>query len=156
MPVIVILDQVRSGLNVGAIFRTCDAFSVEALYLCGITVQPPHTEILKTALGATGSVRWKYFAHTPDAITEAVASGYHPVAVEQTDVSIPLHQLDRVNLFPMALVFGNEMKGVQEETLKKCEASIEIPQSGIKHSLNVATSAGIVLWELYRAFISGD
>jgi tRNA G18 (ribose-2'-O)-methylase SpoU len=150
MPVIVVLDQIRSGLNVGAIFRTCDAFNVQSLFLCGITVQPPHAEILKTALGATDSVQWKYFKDTESAIAEARHLGFQAAAVEQTHSSIMLDQLDFHVRQPLALIFGNEMKGVQPEILALCDFGIEIPQSGIKHSLNVATTAGIVLWECYR------
>jgi tRNA G18 (ribose-2'-O)-methylase SpoU len=150
MPVCVVLDNVRSGLNVGAIFRTCDAFSVESIYLCGITVHPPHAEILKTALGATESVTWKSFPDTFAALDELSALGYTLLPVEQTDHAVNLDQLNLTELFPIALIFGNEMRGVDAEVLKRCSQSIEIPQDGIKHSLNVATSAGIVLWECYR------
>jgi len=150
IPVIVILDNIRSGLNVGAIFRTCDAFSIEAIYLCGITVKPPHTEIMKTALGATESVEWQYFENADLALEEIKEKGYAIVAIEQTDASIPLGEIDINAKLPFALVFGNEMRGIAPEVLLKCDSSIEIPQSGIKHSLNVATSAGIVLWECYR------
>ena len=150
MPVCVVLDNIRSGLNVGAIFRTCDAFSVESIYLCGITVQPPHAEILKTALGATESVTWKSFPDTLAALDALVADGYTLLPVEQTDHAVNLDPLNLTELFPVALIFGNEMRGVDAEVLKRCSQSIEIPQDGIKHSLNVATSAGIVLWECYR------
>lgn len=150
MPVCVVLDNVRSGLNVGAIFRTCDAFSVEAIYLCGISVHPPHAEILKTALGATESVTWKSFPDSMSALDELISSGYTILPVEQTDHAVNLDQINLTELFPIALIFGNEMRGVDPEVLKRCQQSIEIPQDGIKHSLNVATSAGIVLWECYR------
>lgn len=152
MPVIVVLDNVRSGLNVGAIFRTCDAFTVEAVYLCGITVQPPHAEIMKTALGATESVRWTYVSEALEAIQALKADGYHIAAIEQTDKSVTLGSLDMEKIYPVALVFGNEMRGISAKVLEECDMGIEIPQSGIKHSLNVATSAGIVLWECYRQF----
>ncbi|HEX5112224.1 MAG TPA: RNA methyltransferase [Saprospiraceae bacterium] len=152
VPVIVILDNVRSGLNVGAIFRTCDAFSIEAIYLCGITVQPPHTEIMKTALGATESVAWKYFENADLACKAIKEKGYSIIAVEQTDASKSLGDIDINAKLPFALVFGNEMRGIAPEVLLQCDSSIEIPQAGIKHSLNVATSAGIVLWECYRQF----
>jgi 23S rRNA (guanosine2251-2'-O)-methyltransferase len=150
MPVIVVLDNVRSGLNVGATFRTCDAFAVEALYLCGITVHPPHAEIMKTALGASESVVWKSFPDTLMALEELSGMHYHLLPVEQTDQSLLLGQVKLAGYFPLALIFGNEMRGVSAEVLKKCDKSLEIPQHGIKHSLNVATSAGIVLWECYR------
>jgi len=152
VPAIVILDNVRSGLNVGAIFRTCDAFSIEGIYLCGISVQPPHAEIMKTALGATESVSWHYFEKAEFAIDVLKTKGYSIVAIEQTDESISLGEANIASFFPLALVFGNEMRGIAPEVLLSCEASIEIPQSGIKHSLNVATSAGIVLWECYKQF----
>lgn len=149
MPVIIVLDNIRSGLNVGAIFRTCDAFSVEAIYLCGITVKPPHAEIMKTALGATESVVWKSFESSQQALDELIEKGYTLLPVEQTDKSVYLDQVHLAELFPIALIFGNEMRGVDAEVLLRCEKSLEIPQAGIKHSLNVATSAGIVLWECY-------
>ncbi len=150
LPVVVILDNIRSGLNVGAIFRTCDAFSVDAIYLCGITVKPPHAEILKTALGSTASVKWYYEEKTTTIIESLRSNGYKLLPVEQTDKSIKLADADLVEQFPLALIFGNEMRGVSAEVLAKCETSIEIPQEGIKHSLNVATTAGIVIWECYR------
>lgn len=150
MPVCVVLDNIRSGLNVGAIFRTCDAFAVESIYLCGITVSPPHAEILKTALGATESVTWKSFPNATSALDELVSQGYTLMPVEQTDQSVNLDQVNLLELFPLALIFGNEMRGVDAEVLKRCNNSLEIPQDGIKHSLNVATSVGIVLWECYR------
>jgi 23S rRNA (guanosine2251-2'-O)-methyltransferase len=152
LPVIIVLDNVRSGLNVGAIFRTCDAFSIESIYLCGITVSPPHAEILKTALGATDSVDWYHVQNVNEALGEIKSKGYQIVAVEQTDESQSLGEVNITALFPLALVFGNEMRGIAPEVLLNCDSSIEIPQAGIKHSLNVATSAGIVLWECYRQF----
>ncbi len=150
MPVIVVLDNIRSGLNVGAIFRTCDAFSVEAIYLCGITVQPPHAEIMKTALGSTDSVKWLYFEKTIIALEELDRKKYNLLPVEQTDKSILLDKVNLSQLFPLTFIFGNEMRGISSEVLSMCERSLEIPQVGIKHSLNVATTAGIVLWECYR------
>lgn len=150
IPVIVVLDNIRSGLNVGAIFRTCDAFSVEAIYLCGITVNPPHAEILKTALGADESVSWKSFPNTLEALDELTKLGYTLMPVEQTNQSLHLDEVNLKEKFPLALIFGNEMRGVSPEVLARCDNSLEIPQGGIKHSLNVATSAGIVLWECYR------
>lgn len=152
-PVTVVLDNIRSGLNVGAIFRTCDAFTIERIILCGITVQPPHVEIMKTALGATESVAWEYIESASTAIQQLKAAGIQCFAVEQTDSAESLELFDIKEKMPMALIFGNEMKGVNPEALQLCDGSIEIPQSGIKHSLNVATSAGIVLWECYRQFL---
>ena len=153
IPVVVVLDNIRSGLNVGAVFRTCDAFSIEHIYLCGITVQPPHAEILKTALGSTDSVRWTYVDKTITAVETLQRDGYHLMPVEQTDSSVFLDQVILPDKFPLALIFGNEMRGIDAEVLGLCESSIEIPQSGTKHSLNIATSAGIVLWECYRQFL---
>lgn len=152
IPVTVVLDHVRSGLNVGAIFRTCDAFCVEKIYLCGITAQPPHSEIMKTALGATGTVQWKYFENTTAALNQLQKEGYTLLPVEQTDQSIYLDKAKLFEYFPIALIFGNEMRGIGQEVLSMCEFSLEVPQSGTKHSLNVATTAGIVIWECYRQF----
>ncbi len=152
LPVVVVLDNIRSGLNVGAIFRTCDAFGIHSIYLCGITASPPNPEILKTALGATESVIWKSFNSSAEAIQDLTANGFRVLPVEQTDQSTPLQDLHLEKWLPLALVFGNEMRGVSPEVLTLCEQSIEIPQEGIKHSLNVATSAGIVLWECYRQY----
>lgn len=152
IPVVVVLDNIRSGLNVGAIFRTCDAFAIEAIYLCGITVQPPHAEILKTALGSTDSVKWHYKEKTITILEELVKENYIIMPVEQTDKSIPLDKANLPDLFPLALIFGNEMRGISPDVLTFCKKSLEIPQDGTKHSLNVATTAGIVLWECYRQF----
>ncbi len=153
MPVVIVLDNIRSGLNVGAIFRTADAFAIEAIYLCGITCKPPHTEILKTALGSTESVEWKYFDNTLDALGALEQKKYHLFPIEQTDRSIHLNQINLPDMFPMALILGNEMRGITADVLSRCQNSIEIPQHGIKHSLNVATTAGIVIWECYRQFL---
>lgn len=150
LPVIVVLDNIRSGLNVGAIFRTADAFNIKAIYLCGITGTPPHAEIMKTALGATESVNWHYFEKTTDALSQLRAENFQLVPVEQTTKSQMLDEFSFYDHVPMALIFGNEMRGVDKAVLEMCNTSIEIPQEGIKHSLNVATSAGIVLWECYR------
>jgi len=147
-PFIIVLDNVRSLNNVGSIFRTADAFLVEALWLCGITATPPHREIHKTALGATESVEWKYFADTAEAVRQLKEMGFIIVSVEQAEGSVPL---DRFVMEPgkkHALVFGHEIKGVSEEVVDLSDACIEIPQYGTKHSFNVAVSAGIVLWEL--------
>ena len=152
IPVIIVLDNVRSGLNVGAIFRTTDAFSMQAIYLCGITARPPHAEIMKTALGATESVTWEYFEETKSALAKLKENGYHLLPVEQTDNAMLLDEVDFITTTPVALIFGNEMRGIDAGILALCERSIEIPQEGIKHSLNVATTAGIVMWECYRQF----
>ncbi len=151
LPVIIILDNVRSLLNVGSIFRTADAFSIEAIYLCGITGTPPNKEIQKTALGATDSVNWKYFKETNEALIELKKSDYFIYAVEQIENSVKLHQLN-INEKPrkLAFVFGNEVSGVDENILQLCNAALEIPQTGTKHSLNVSVSAGIIMWEIFR------
>jgi 23S rRNA (guanosine2251-2'-O)-methyltransferase len=148
-PVIIILDHIRSMHNVGSVFRTADAFLVEAIYLCGFTPQPPHRDIHKTALGATDTVAWQYFATTEEAIAAARKRNYSVWAVEQTTQSIPLHQLPPSEQ-GRALIFGNEVDGVRDTVLLLCDGSIEIPQWGMKHSLNVSIAAGIVLWEITR------
>lgn len=152
MPVCVVLDNVRSGLNVGAIFRTCDVFAVDEIFLCGITARPPHAEIMKTALGATESVSWHYEAQTLQVLENLQQKGYHLLPVEQTDHSLFLDETDLTIHFPVALIFGNEMRGVDPAVLAQCSHSIEIPQQGTKHSINVATTAGIVLWECFRQY----
>lgn len=147
-PFIIILDNVRSLNNVGSIFRTADAFLVESLWLCGITATPPHRDIHKTALGATESVEWRYFADTSDAVNELRRKGYIIVSVEQAEGSVPLDRFITEPGKKYALVFGHEIKGVSEEVVNLSDACIEIPQYGTKHSFNVAVSTGIVLWEL--------
>lgn len=148
-PLIVILDDVRSMHNVGSVFRTCDAFAIEALYLCGYTPQPPHRDIHKTALGATETVHWKSFATTTEAVTRAREAGYKIMAVEQAHNSTLLHQLD-YGEERIALVFGNEVTGVSDDVLAVADGCIEIPQWGSKHSLNISVSVGVVLWEMVR------
>ncbi|HNX83811.1 MAG: RNA methyltransferase [Bacteroidales bacterium] len=147
-PFIIVLDNVRSLNNVGSIFRTADAFLVEAVWLCGITATPPHREIHKTALGATESVEWKYFESSAEAVRVLKERDYAIVSVEQAEGAV---SLDRFATEPgkrYALVFGHEIRGVTEEVVNLSDACIEIPQYGTKHSFNVAVSAGIVLWEL--------
>lgn len=151
-PFILILDNVRSQQNVGSIFRTADAFLAEALYLCGITGHPPAREIRKTALGATESVSWKYFEKTIDAINELRISGYWIIAIEQAEGSVDLGEFEIMKDQKYALVFGHEVNGVSQEVLDTCDGCIEIPQFGMKHSFNIAVSAGIVLWELNRKY----
>lgn len=151
-PVMVVLDNVRSLNNIGSVFRTCDAFLIEGLYLCGITATPPHREITKTALGATESVSWQYFQTTAEAITLLQNKGYLILAVEQTISSCPLHALQILPDKKYALVFGHEIRGVGQEVIDLCDLSIEIPQHGTKHSLNIAVCAGIVLWEFFRHY----
>jgi 23S rRNA (guanosine2251-2'-O)-methyltransferase len=147
--IIVVLDNVRSALNVGSFFRTCDGFAVETLFLTGITACPPNREIQKTAIGATESVSWEYRENIVDAVTEIKAAGYKVWGVEQTNQSV---MLDRIEMSDqkIALVFGNEVDGLSEEILPMLDGCIEIPQFGTKHSLNVAVCGGIVLWEMIR------
>jgi len=147
-PVIVVLDNIRSMHNVGSVFRTADAFLIRAIYLCGYTPQPPHRDIHKTALGATETVDWTFFASTVEAVVELKAAGYRVFAVEQTEGSVALPLFGEPG--PLAVVFGNEVSGVGEEALALCDGAIEIPQWGMKHSLNISIAAGIVLWELVR------
>jgi len=151
LPVIVVLDNVRSLHNVGSVFRTADAFLIEAIYLCGITATPPHAEIHKTALGAEDSVDWKYFEKTLDAIEELKKQNYHIVAVEQAENSISLEKFTFENK-KYAVIFGNEVKGIDQEVMNACDSCIEIPQFGTKHSLNVSVTVGIVIWKFYSTF----
>lgn len=147
-PFIIVLDNIRSQSNTGSVFRTADAFLVEAIYLCGITAQPPHREIHKTALGATESVEWKYFSKTSEAVLELKQKGYILLAVEQTEGAVELQDTKIDPGKKYALVFGHEINGVAQDIVDMCDACIEIPQFGTKHSFNIAVSAGIVLWEL--------
>ncbi len=147
-PIIVVLDNIRSMHNVGSVFRTADGFLVEAIFLCGITPQPPHRDINKTALGATDSVDWMYFSTTAEAVTKLKQNGYLVYAVEQTEGSISLEHFLFNEEDKIAVVFGNEVEGVGNEVLPMTNGSIEIPQQGMKHSLNISVAAGIVLWEL--------
>lgn len=149
-PLVLVLDNVRSGLNVGSIFRTADAFALEKIVLCGITAQPPHREILKTALGSTESVQWEYERQTAEAVKQLGRSGYRVFAVEQTTEKIWLQDFVPEKDQKYAFVLGNEVNGVEEPALRLCDGVIEIPQFGTKHSLNVAVAAGIVAWEFVR------
>jgi len=149
-PLVIVLDNVRSQSNVGSIFRTADAFMVRAIYLCGITATPPHREIQKTALGATESVEWKYFATTFEAVNELKCSGYIILSVEQAEGAFALDSFNAEKNSDYALVFGHEVKGVDQSIIDLSDACIEIPQFGTKHSFNIAISAGIVLWELSK------
>lgn len=149
-PLVLVLDNVRSALNVGSVFRTADAFAVEALYLCGISAQPPHREILKTALGSTESVAWQYFAQTTTALQQLREAGRHILALEQADQSVWLQDFIPSPERAYALVLGNEVEGVSSEVLALCDGALEIPQFGAKHSLNVAVAAGVSVWELVR------
>ncbi|MCK9401558.1 MAG: RNA methyltransferase [Bacteroidales bacterium] len=150
MPVIIVLDDVRSAYNVGSIFRTADAFRVSGIYICGISARPPHKDISKTALGATESVEWKYFQDVAAAVSLLKEEGFMVYAIEQVDESIPLEQFQPELGSKIALIFGHEVFGVKEGLLPLVDGCIEIPQFGTKHSFNVAISAGIVLWELSK------
>ncbi len=151
-PVIVVLDNIRSMHNVGSIFRSADAFLIEAIYLCGYTPQPPHRDIHKTALGATDTVSWTYFPKTEDAVTVLTQRGYAIYAVEQAETSLSAESLPEIEEQKIALIFGNEVSGVDPALLPNCRGIIEIPQAGMKHSLNVSVAAGIVLWECFKLF----
>ena len=176
MPLIVVLDDVRSMYNIGSVFRTSDAFRVEAVYLCGITARPPHPEIHKTALGGEDSVTWRYFATAQEAVEELHRNNYHVFAIEQCEGSTLLqelkiengklkitelqgnHKVQRSKIkvqssSKYAVVFGNEVKGVHQEVVDQCDGCIEIPQFGTKHSMNVSVTAGIVIWEFARQLL---
>lgn len=150
LPVIVVLENIRSAYNVGSVFRTADAFLLKAIYICGYTCTPPHKEIKKTALGAEDTVTWKHFANTMLALEELKESGYDTYAVEQAEGSTMLNKIPYKAGEKIALVFGNEVTGVEQMTIQHCRGCIEIPQLGMKHSLNIATAAGVVLWEIVR------
>ena len=150
LPVIVLLENIRSMHNVGSLFRTADAFLVEAIYLTGYTPKPPHRDIHKTALGATETVEWKYVDHAPEAVISLKNAGYRIIGVEQVTGSINLQDFKLPEKEKMVLIFGNEVEGVSEQSLALCDACVEIPQFGMKHSLNVSVAAGLVLWELTR------
>jgi len=150
LSLVLVLDNVRSMNNIGSVFRTADAFLLEAIYLCGVTAQPPHREIQKTALGATETVNWKHFETTIDAVNSLKAKGYKVYAVEQADQSIMLDKFTPAE-GKIALVFGNEVNGVDQAVIDICDACVEIPQFGTKHSLNISVSVGIVVWEVAKA-----
>ena len=175
MPLIVVLDDVRSMYNVGSVFRTSDAFRVEAIYLCGITAQPPHPEIHKTALGAEDTVEWRYFKDTMEAVNALKADGYFVYSIEQCEGSTKLQDLSyelgvmssesntpngdsslftlHSSLNKFAIVMGNEVKGVKQEVVDASDGCLEIPQFGTKHSLNVSTTAGMVIWEFAKLLV---
>lgn len=149
-PFFVVLDNIRSHNNVGSVFRTADAFLTPKIFLCGITARPPHRDIQKTALGATESVEWVYYGSTADAIAELKSMGVRILAVEQAEGAVALQDVKIEKGQQYALVFGNEVNGVDQKIVDMCDMCIEIPQFGTKHSFNIAVSAGIVLWELNR------
>ncbi|MBP5498823.1 MAG: TrmH family RNA methyltransferase [Muribaculaceae bacterium] len=155
LPVVVVLDDVRSEMNVGSVFRTADAFAVERICLCGITAVPPTPEIHKTALGAEDSVVWEYFSSADEAVETLIGQGYEVCAVEQVHDSMSLEKFMFSTTKKYALVFGNEVKGVRQTVVDKCQVCIEIPQYGTKHSLNVANSVAILLWEALRQLRNG-
>lgn len=148
-PIVVVLDNVRSALNVGSCFRTSDAFRIEKIYLCGITAVPPNKEIRKSALGATDSVDWEYQESTKYVVLNLKKKGYLTIAIEQVNESIMLNDFSETNT-PIAVVFGNEVNGVQQSVIDVCDNCIEIPQIGTKHSLNISVSVGVVLWDLFN------
>lgn len=155
LPLVVVLDNVRSLHNVGSVFRTCDAFRVEALHLCGITATPPMPEIHKTALGAEDSVAWHYYAFAEQSVEELHRQGYYVFAVEQVEHSTKLHHLaEKLSSLAgpagYAIVLGNEVKGVQQSVVDQCDDCLEITQYGTKHSMNVSVTAGVVIWEIFR------
>lgn len=149
LPVILVLDNIRSMHNIGSIFRTADGFAVEQIILCGISGQPPHREIEKTALGATQSVNWKYYKSTTDAAAALRSENYQIIAIEQAEGSTKLNEFKPEDEQKYALIFGNEVFGVSDEVMKEIDLCIEIPQFGTKHSFNVVVSAGIVLWDFF-------
>ena len=148
-PLVVVMDNIRSMHNVGSVFRTADAFLISGICLCGFTPQPPHRDIHKTALGATDSVDWLYYENTVDAVLALKARGYKVLAIEQTEGSIMLDEYVDKQM-PTAFVFGNEVDGVSDEVIQVCDGVIEIPQWGMKHSLNISVAAAVVLWEFVR------
>jgi tRNA G18 (ribose-2'-O)-methylase SpoU len=154
LPVVVILDNLRSQHNIGSIFRTADAFRLEAIYLCGISASPPNREMQKTALGATESVEWKYFENTIQAVEDLKAKNYKLCSVEQTEGSISLKDFEMPQAGGLGIIFGNEVGGVEQAVVDASDFCVEIPQFGTKHSLNVAVSAGIVIWEVFNKYLT--
>jgi tRNA G18 (ribose-2'-O)-methylase SpoU len=152
-PIIVLLENIRSAYNVGSVFRTADAFLIQAIYIIGYSARPPHKEIKKTALGAEETVEWKYFKTSAEAIADLKVNGFNIYAVEQTEGSILLHEFRHKKNKKIAVLFGNEVTGVEQSTIHLCDGCVEIPQLGMKHSLNIATAAGVVLWELVRSIL---
>jgi len=149
IPLIVVLDNIRSLNNIGSVFRTSDAFLIEKIYLCGITAQPPHKEIHKTALGATEAVDWAYAQNTEELVRQLKSEHVQILSIEQAENSTPLQSFSPVEDIKYAVIFGNEVKGVSQEVVNQSDHCIEIPQFGTKHSLNIAVSCGIVLWDIF-------
>jgi tRNA G18 (ribose-2'-O)-methylase SpoU len=154
IPIIIVLENIRSAYNVGSVFRTSDAFLIEAIYIIGYSAKPPHKEIKKTALGAEETVDWKYFKTTAEAVEELRGNGFNVYAAEQAEGSFKLNAIGFEPEEKIAVIFGNEVTGVEQSTIGLCDGCLEIPQLGMKHSLNIATAAGVVLWELVRTRIS--
>ncbi|RLZ12411.1 RNA methyltransferase [Faecalibacter macacae] len=152
-PIVVVLDNVRSMHNVGAVFRTSDAFLIEKIYLCGITATPPHKEIHKTAIGAENSVDWEYVQDSNELVAKLKEDGFKIVTIEQTEGSVLLNEFKVDSSQKYAIVMGNEVDGVQQSIIDQCDTCIEIPQSGTKHSLNVSVCTGIILWKWYEGFM---
>lgn len=150
LPYVVVLDNIRSAMNVGSVFRTSDAFLVKKMYLTGITAQPPHREILKTAIGSTESVDWEYYSTVEECIQELKTLGYKIFGIEQTTHSIELSTIEIMQNESIALIFGNEVNGISDSILKELDGAIEIPQYGTKHSLNISVCAGICLWSFFQ------
>ena len=148
-PITIVLDNVRSALNVGSVFRTSDAFLIENIILCGITATPPNKEIRKAALGSTDSVNWKYIKNTTDAVKQLIKEGYYVVGIEQADKSTKLNEFELPKK-PIAIILGNEVNGVDQQAIDLCNEVIEIPQFGTKHSLNIAVTSGIIIWDLWK------
>ena len=153
LPVVLVLDNVRSLNNVGSAFRTADSFLLENLFLCGVTGTPPNAEIEKTALGATESMGWRHFKSTKEAVLELKQNGYKVYAIEQVEKSIYLQNFKYQKDEKIGIVFGNEVYGVEQEVIDVCDGSIEIPQLGTKHSLNISVSIGIVAWEVAKRYL---
>ncbi|MFD1315062.1 TrmH family RNA methyltransferase [Namhaeicola litoreus] len=152
IPLIIILDNIRSLNNIGSVFRTADAFLVEKIYLCGITAQPPHKEIHKTALGATESVTWEYRENVMDLIADLQNERVTVASIEQAENSLYLNEFSAQGITRLAVIFGNEVKGVQQKVVTASDLCLEIPQFGTKHSLNISVSCGVVLWDLFQKF----
>lgn len=148
-PIIIILDNIRSLNNIGSVFRTADAFLVQKIYLCGITATPPHKDIRKTALGATDSVDWEYRENTLQLVEELKNTGVKTIAIEQAENAVMLHEFRTIENETLALIFGNEVKGVSQEVVSASDMVLEIPQFGTKHSLNISVSTGVVVWDIW-------
>lgn len=152
-PIVVVLDNVRSMHNVGAVFRTSDAFLIDKIYLCGITATPPHKEIHKTAIGAENSVEWEYVKDSNELVAKLKKDNYQIITIEQTEGSVLLNEFEVDHNQKYAIIMGNEVDGVQQSIIDQCDTCIEIPQSGTKHSLNVSVCTGIILWKWYEGFM---